>query len=89
MKDGRHALPSLPTPPWTPGTASPPRPCRAPGTVGNTHVTKKFSDLDKKIDSKFDKLLLLIVGGLIVKGGFDIFRDERNYARSINYPIIP
>ncbi|RPB00299.1 hypothetical protein L873DRAFT_1805441 [Choiromyces venosus 120613-1] len=45
-------------------------------------VDKKFDDVNKNIDGKFDRVMLLIIGGVILKGGFDIFRDEYKHSTS-------
>ncbi|PWW72281.1 hypothetical protein C7212DRAFT_348324 [Tuber magnatum] len=39
-------------------------------------VGRKFDDVHRKIDVKFDRLMLLIVGCVVLKGGFDIYREE-------------
>ncbi|PWW76895.1 hypothetical protein C7212DRAFT_363483 [Tuber magnatum] len=36
----------------------------------------KFDDVHRKIDMKCDRLMLLIVGCMVLKGGFDIYREE-------------
>jgi hypothetical protein len=36
----------------------------------------------KEVAKKVDRLLYIIIGGLILTGGFDLFRDERNWNRS-------
>ena len=38
--------------------------------------------LGKKVDSKFDRLMYLVVGGVVVKAGFDLYVNERNWART-------
>ncbi|KAG0639567.1 hypothetical protein HOY80DRAFT_1000865 [Tuber brumale] len=39
-------------------------------------IDKKFDDVHEKIDNKFDRLMLLIIGCVALKGGFDIYREE-------------
>ncbi|KAG0643053.1 hypothetical protein HOY80DRAFT_1034540 [Tuber brumale] len=39
-------------------------------------VDKRFDDVNKR----FDHLMILITGGAVLKGGFDIHRDERRYS---------
>ncbi|KAF8419929.1 hypothetical protein EV426DRAFT_710963 [Tirmania nivea] len=41
-----------------------------------------IKDLNKKIDTMFFCLVLLMAGGVIVKGAFDFYRDERAWSRS-------
>ncbi|KAF8423835.1 hypothetical protein EV426DRAFT_711074 [Tirmania nivea] len=36
----------------------------------------------KEVAKKVDRLLYFIIGGIILKGGFDLFRDERGWKRS-------
>jgi len=45
-------------------------------------VDKGFDHVNKKIDTKFDRLMLLIIGGVVLKGGFDFYRDERKNSAS-------
>ena len=35
----------------------------------------------KDVAKKVDRLLYFIIGGAVLKGGFDLFRDERNWRR--------
>ncbi|PUU73553.1 hypothetical protein B9Z19DRAFT_1068883 [Tuber borchii] len=35
----------------------------------------------RDLSCKADTVLFIILGAVILKGGFDLFRDERNYAR--------
>ena len=35
----------------------------------------------KEVAKKADRLLYFIIGGVILQGGFDLFRDERNWKR--------
>jgi len=35
-----------------------------------------------EVAKKVDCLLYFIIGGVILKGGFDLFRNERNWKRS-------
>jgi chromosome segregation ATPase len=44
-------------------------------------VDKKFDDVNKKIDSKFDRLMYLIIGSVVLKGGFDFWQEERRERR--------
>ena len=51
----------------------------------NEKFDKKFDDVNKKLDdvnTKFDCLMLLIIGGVVLKGGFDFYRDERKNSTS-------
>ena len=45
---------------------------------------REFSSMDKKIDSKFDRLMLLIIGGVVLEGGLDFYRDKRDKKRVHN-----
>lgn len=42
-----------------------------------SEVDRKFDEVNKKIDSKFDRLMLLIIGGVVLKGRFELCRYER------------
>ena len=41
-------------------------------------LSRDTKDLSKKIDSGFDRLMYLIVGGEVVKAGFDLYISEGN-----------
>ena len=41
-------------------------------------LDREFSAVNNKIDSKFDRLMLLIIGGVVLKGGLDFYQDERD-----------
>ena len=41
----------------------------------------EVKDVHKKIDSMFFRLVLLMAGGVIAKGAFDFYRDERAWNR--------
>lgn len=43
---------------------------------------KNLGDVVKKIDSKFDRLMFVVLGAIILKGGFDVWRDGRKGSRS-------
>jgi len=45
-------------------------------------VDADVKDLGKKVDSKFDRLMYLVVGGVVVKAGFDLYVNERNWERT-------
>ena len=51
------------------------------GTKMDT-VQADIRDLSKKVDSKFDRLMFLVVGGVVVKAGFDLYVNERNWERT-------
>ncbi|RPA88820.1 hypothetical protein L873DRAFT_1823979, partial [Choiromyces venosus 120613-1] len=45
-----------------------------------------FDQLDRKVDMKFDQvskkfdaLMMVIIGGAVLKGGYDIYKDERRH----------
>ncbi|RPA89533.1 hypothetical protein L873DRAFT_1822635 [Choiromyces venosus 120613-1] len=47
----------------------------------------KFSELDRKVNmrfdqvsKKFDALMMLIIGGAVLKGGYEIYKDERRHS---------
>lgn len=39
-------------------------------------VEKKLYDVSKKIDSKFNHLMFIILGAIIYKSGFNVWIDE-------------
>lgn len=39
-------------------------------------LDREFGAVNKKIDSKFDRLMLVIIGSFILKGGFNFYWDE-------------
>ncbi|KAF8419930.1 hypothetical protein EV426DRAFT_710964 [Tirmania nivea] len=56
-------------------------------TVGRHHgdikdLSGEVKDLNKKINSMFVRLVLLMAGGVIAEGAFDSYRDERAWRRT-------
>ncbi|PUU77952.1 hypothetical protein B9Z19DRAFT_1127516 [Tuber borchii] len=49
--------------------------------LGDT-VEKKLDDVGKKIDSKFNRLMFIALGAVVLGGGFDVWRDGRKGSRS-------
>ena len=45
-------------------------------------LNRHIKDLGKKVDSKFDRLMYLVVGGVVVKTGFDLYVNDRNWERT-------
>ena len=45
-------------------------------------VDTDIKDLARKVDLKFDRLMYLVVGGVVVEAGFDLYINERNWART-------
>ena len=43
----------------------------------DSKVDRKFDEVNKKIDTKFDRLMLLIIGGVVLKGGFELYRGKK------------
>ena len=44
-------------------------------------VSRDINNLDKKVDSGFDRLIFLVVGGVVMKAGFDLYINKRNWNR--------
>ena len=42
---------------------------------------KTFDDLGKKIDSRFNRMTFIVLGAIILQGGFDVWRDGRKGSR--------
>lgn len=40
-------------------------------------VEKGFDDVNRKMEARFDRLMLLIISGVALKGGFDLYRVYR------------
>ncbi|PWW72198.1 hypothetical protein C7212DRAFT_339059 [Tuber magnatum] len=52
-------------------------------------IDTKFTQLDSKVDTKFyqvskkfDTLMMLIIGGAVLKGGYDVYKDEFKHSGS-------
>ena len=43
-------------------------------------LAKRVDDLGKRFDSKFDRLMFLVVGGVVMKIGLDLYVNERNWS---------
>ncbi|KAF8457821.1 hypothetical protein BGX38DRAFT_1157598 [Terfezia claveryi] len=45
-------------------------------------VNRKFDDVNKKIDRHFERMVLLVLGGVLLKGGIDFFQDQHKNSTS-------
>ena len=45
-------------------------------------VDQDLKDLGRKVDSKFNRLMYMIVGGVVMKASFDLYIKERNWNRA-------
>ena len=43
-------------------------------------LARRVDDLGKRFDSKFDRLMFLVVGGVVMKIGLDLYMNERNWS---------
>lgn len=41
------------------------------------NIKSSLNDVNNKIDAEFDRLMLLIIGGAVLKGGIDFYQGER------------